>query len=66
MKFDNEFGHALEIFDCFLDIFASFDKEIVDGLRRGYGGLYGFEELTGIIPCIVFNYINYVSHSRLH
>ena len=66
MKFDNEFGHALEIFDCFLNIFAAFDKEIVDGLRRGYGSLYGFEELAGIITWIVLNNINYVSHSRFH
>lgn len=32
MQFYEEFGHAEEVGDCFLDVFDTFDEEIVDCL----------------------------------
>lgn len=63
VEFGEEFRDALEIPNCFLNVFDSFNKEIVDCLRRGDGCLYRFKELTNIRSSIIFNNINNMSHS---
>ena len=63
VEFGEEFRDALEIPYCFLNVFNSFYKEIVDCLRGGDGCLYRFEELTNIRSSIILNNINNMSHS---
>jgi len=66
MHFHEEFGHAEEVGDCFLDVFAAFNEEVVDCLGRGYRCLYSFEELSWVVTGVIFNDVNYMIHSRFH
>jgi len=66
MYFDEEFGHALEIPDCFLDVFHAFDEEVVDCLGGRYCSLYGFDKFWTVESSIILNNINNMSHSRFH
>jgi hypothetical protein len=63
MQFDKRLRHALQIPDCLLNVFNSFNEEVVNGLGRGYGCVYCFEELTHVISDAVFNNIDNMSHS---
>ena len=61
-----EFGHAEEVGDCFVDIFGALNEEIIDCLRGGDGCLDSFEELSDVVSSIVFDNVNDVIHSRFH
>lgn len=66
MHFYEEFRHAEEVGDCFVDVFGALDEEIIDCLRGGDGCLDGFEELSGVVAGIVFDNVNDMIHSRFH
>ena len=66
MHFYEEFGHAEEVGDCFLDVFDAFNEEIVYCLGGGDGCLDGFDELSWVVDGIIFNDVNDMIHSRFH
>jgi hypothetical protein len=64
VHFGYKFGHAEEVFYGFLDMFGTFDKEVVYGLGRGDGCLDCRKVLSNVISRPVFDEIDDVAHAR--
>jgi len=66
VHFYEKFGHAEEVGDCFLDVFAAFDEEVVYCLGGGDGCLDSVEGLGYVVAGVIFNDVNNMIHSGFH